>query len=475
MEKKRNLGQSEPPKVEFREKVSYRHQGKEIILPEYPTPMTIEEAIDSLYRIRKEEEQEVTPNAEFRDALPLEGAYALQQVLARRYGWTTTVPTPSFFGPKPPSMVSLQISPTESVQVIWGSFKLPGVPGRLQTVGDQDSPTSPPYFRLAGKTQRKYEKEINEIVEETRKQLMTDSVYKGKALSLNWDNDNQCIKWDNISFIDLSKANKDALIFSDDVRSSIETNLWTPITHTQACRDSGIPIKRGVLLEGAYGTGKTMCAHVTAAKAHAAGWTFILLPRVQALTAAIRFASSYQPCVIFAEDIDRVIFGEERTVSIDEILNTVDGMVAKQSEMMVVLTTNHVEQLHKAMLRPGRIDAVISIKAPDAPAIESLIRSYGQGAIAPEADLTQAGKLLEGQIPAFVREVVERAKLRAVFMAEDGQDITISTDAITAAAKDLRNHIELVQGKTKDAPRPAKDVVKDLGGLISGASEYVGQ
>jgi SpoVK/Ycf46/Vps4 family AAA+-type ATPase len=76
-----------------------------------------------------------------------------------------------------------------------------------------------------------------------------------------------------------------------------------------------VPLKRGVLLEGPYGTGKTLTAFVTAKKCVENGWTFIMLDRVAALKEALTFARMYAPAVVFAEDIDRSVEGE-RTVGL---------------------------------------------------------------------------------------------------------------------------------------------------------------
>jgi transitional endoplasmic reticulum ATPase len=62
-------------------------------------------------------------------------------------------------------------------------------------------------------------------------------------------------------------------------------------------------------------------------------------------------------------------------------LNEIDGVESKGKELITILTSNHAENINQAMLRPGRLDAVLSIQAPDAFAAEKLIRLYARGLI----------------------------------------------------------------------------------------------
>jgi transitional endoplasmic reticulum ATPase len=199
------------------------------------------------------------------------------------------------------------------------------------------------------------------------------------------------------------------------------------------------------LLEGPYGTGKTLAATVTAKKCEANGWTFITVGRVTALEGALQFAVAYQPCVVFVEDIDREMAGE-RTAQMDDILNKIDGIISKGAEIMVVLTSNAAENINRAMLRPGRLDAVLHIGPPDADAVQKLLRVYGRKLIKPGEDLTQAGLALAGRIPAVIREVVERSKLYAIGRAP-GADFYLTDMDIVRSAAGMAHHLELLEGK----------------------------
>ncbi len=224
----------------------------------------------------------------------------------------------------------------------------------------------------------------------------------------------------------------------------MKTNLFTPIERTEHCRRLKIPLKRGVLLEGPYGTGKTLTAFVTAKKCADNGWTFIMLDRVSGLKDALTFARMYSPAVVFAEDIDRVVAGE-RSVSMDDVLNNIDGVESKGTEIITILTSNHAENINRAMLRPGRLDAVLHIVAPDAKAAEKLMRLYARGLILDTEDLTNAGVELNGQIPAVIREVVERSKLYAVSRCVTPNDeFTLKGSDLELAAKGMKEHLKLL-------------------------------
>src|SRR5882672_4924778 len=245
----------------------------------------------------------------------------------------------------------------------------------------------------------------------------------------------------------------------------VVTNLWTPIEHTAWCREHDVPLKRGVLLEGPYGTGKTLAATITAKKCEANGWTFITVGRVSALEAALQFAVGYQPCVVFVEDIDREMAGE-RTAKMDDILNKVDGIVSKVSEIMVVLTSNKAGEINRAMLRPGRLDAVLHIGAPDAGAVQKLLRVYGRKLIRPDEDLTQAGAALAGRIPAVIREVVERSKLYAISRAP-GAEFFLTDADIVRSAKGMAHHLRLLDGDPTEDKTPAERLATALGEVVA--------
>lgn len=448
------------PKAKPKEKAfknidaSLTWQGKKLILPADPTNMTIPEAKEWLTR-REEADQEEIAIHETIEAYPWDGAVAFMQAMKEIYGWANPVPTPGFFPgmKKPPTMVSVEMGVGEYATIFWGGFTLPGIEGMLtcEWGEHQDRPA----FCIGGKVKRKYLEAVHVLAELTRKFAREQSIYRGKALRFMTDDHGNINPHEAPRFIDLSRVREEELVFGEVLMEQVRTNLFTPIEQADVCRTLGIPLKRGVLLEGPYGTGKTLCASVTAKKAVEHAWTFITVARAKALEQALQFAAVYQPCVVFVEDIDREVEGA-RTAEMDEILNTLQG-IASNGEIMVVLTSNHAEKINRAMLRPGRLDAVLRIDAPDAAAAEKLLRIYGRGLIKADAVLDEARVELDGQIPAVIREVVERAKLYAISQ-RPGQEFTLIDGDITRAAKSMKHHLELLKGP----PPPHKNAAERL-------------
>jgi len=432
--------------------VSVVREGAQIVVPE---DMSITDAITWLDRKRKEEETEVAVN-EIVDAYPQEGAYAFAKALAKLYGFTALIPTPTFFGPKPPTMIGVEVEFGRTEQVPWGRMQVPKIEGFLETgYAWKDDRLM---FRIGGTVKAKHRREITKLAALTRELVANESVYRGKAIRVSFPekddepNPNDCPK-----FMDTRNIRANELIFSDEVKQSVHTNLFVPIEHAQQCRKYGVPLKRGILLEGEYGTGKTQTAHVAARKCVDNGWTFIYLGDVKKLEQAIHFAKQYQPAVIFAEDIDQVMNGErDEDNEMNDILNTIDGVDTKGTEIIVVLTTNFVGDIDVAMLRPGRLDAVISVKAPDAKAAMQLVRLYARGLLDEEDDYSIVGSKLEGLIPAFIREVVERSKLAAIGRDPEGQLVLNAAD-LELAADQINAHLELMETEEVDE-RP--DIVK---------------
>lgn len=166
-------------------------------------------------------------------------------------------------------------------------------------------------------------------------------------------------------------------MFVDDIRDYLETDTrkWYA--------DRGIPYRRGYLLHGPPGTGKSSLSFAVAGKFGLK--IYVLSLASKSLTEeglAVLFEALPRKCVVLLEDVDtvgiaRVQKKEETTgesadkttvkkeedsskkgISFSGLLNAIDG-VASHEGRILILTTNHPEKLDPALIRPGRVDMKI--------------------------------------------------------------------------------------------------------------------
>lgn len=446
-----------------------RH-GERLTLPD---GMKIAAAIDLLQRRAKYEQTETAFSEKF-DVLPFDGANALNEVLLKKFGWAEATGTPGFFGTRPPQLINIEVAPGVFKQVPWGRINLPNLEAGFIETGVQVK-DGRYVFSLNATILRVDEETVKSLFAEVREYLKTGSIYKGRAIKIRFlDEDGDALAMPEPAFIDTRKIDPAGLIYADDVTQAIETNLFTPISRVADCIANGIPVKRGVLLGGTYGTGKTLAATVAARLATDEGVTYVYIPRADELSHAIEFAKQYQSpaCVIFCEDVDRVTDGE-RSVEMDDILNILDGIDTKNANIITVVTTNDLQSINPAMLRPGRLDAVIDVTPPDAKAVEKLLRLYGGASIAEGTDLTKVGELLAGNIPAVIAEVVKRAKLAQLRLQPRGVPVTgISEQAFIDASTTMNAQVQLLRDRSAKAA-PALTIDAVLGTTLAVALEPV--
>lgn len=429
------------------------HDGKLMI----PRDMTLDDAIHQLIQRKEFLKQKMVAMRTF-ICFPYDGALALSRVMKRKFGWVPSLVIPGgFFQPdKQPEMITIDTAYGRTEQVPWGRFAIPGVNGWLQTGFAKEKGRV--VFQIKGEIPRADEHLVNALFDDIQVELKEKSIYQGQAFKVRFrDDDGDLINLPTVEFM-RTDVNPDQLILSKHVHEMVETNLFTPITRTADLKRNGIPIKRGVLLGGVYGTGKTMAAAVAAQLAVDNGVTYVYVPRADELKEAIDFARLYSDpaCVVFCEDIDRVMDGE-RSVRMDDILNIVDGIDGKSSNIIVVLTTNFMGNINPAMLRPGRLDAVIEVTPPDAEAVTRLIRLYAREAVSLDIDLTAVGVELAGQIPAVIAEVVKRAKLAQLKNTFPGDVVTsLTSDSLLESARTMTGQLKLLEPKNPVAV-PALD------------------
>lgn len=425
-----------------------------IILPNH---MTHDEALTRISadkELQTYSEKEVTIE-EVIHRFPFEAAYALSKATKELHGATIghDIPLPdgSVIRNK---LIGVPISATESVQVPWGPFHLPDIEGGFET--QQLEENGMIVMKLVARVKRKYQEKVKRLADRTRELAETESIYRGKAVMVQFRDKEGELDIVPPAFMDLSGDH--TVIFSEEVMREIKVNILVPIKHAELAKKLKIPTKRGALLYGTYGSGKTLTARWMAKESTSAGRTFIYVKNAAELGDALRFASLYGPAMIFAEDIDRVMFGL-RTEEMDTVLNTVDGVDSKNFDILTVLTTNNLNMIHPAFLREGRMDTIIEIDRPDLQATEALIRHFGGNLITSEERLNRLASQLQERSPAFIREVVERSKLEKILELDGGDPDTIR---LTAQDLEIAFHHHSKEREEVDATMQDGDMLMNL-------------
>lgn len=393
------------------------------------------------------------------NAFVLDGAYAFARAISQVFGFASQIPTPGMFGDRPPGMIAFDTGEQYPIEVPWGRVQIPGIHGFLESglVYDQ---SGFPNFQVTGQIKMKSKEKVDLLLNKTADLIRDSSVYRGRAVRVRYRDDNGEVyeQFDPTygpSFMHPTLRETD-IIFDEQTMREVEDYVFTPIRYAGAAKKIGVPVKRGVLLYGDFGVGKTMIGAVLATLCEEHHVTFIDLHDARDIHRAIQFATKYPPALVWAEDIDKAV-GLDRTASVDQILNVIDGVDSKGNQLMVVVTSNHIEKINEAMKRPGRFDAIIQIPPPDADAALRLVTHYGRGLVDEGDDgLAAVGEALKGRIPALTREAVERAKLSALRRNGGDPRIVLTADDLLVAATSLNKHMEAMAQRSEARPIRAR-------------------
>ena len=203
----------------------------------------------------------------------------------------------------------------------------------------------------------------------------------------------------------------------------------------------GARIPKGVLLEGAPGTGKTLLAKAIAGEANVpffsiSGSDFVeMFVGVGASRVRDMFAEAkrHAPCIIFIDEIDAVArrrgtgMGgghDEREQTLNQLLVEMDGFGVNEG-IIVMAATNRVDILDPAILRPGRFDRKITVAAPDVRGREDILKVHAQSKpLGDDVDLTQIAQTTAGFTGADLENLLNEAAINAamekrVFVKQD--------------------------------------------------------
>jgi hypothetical protein len=307
----------------------------------------------------------------------------------------------------------------------------------------------------------------SEVLQELRELALRHNVFRGQVLS--FDQEMFGPGSGLLRFLERPQMSEDDLVLPEGTLELTERQVLGVAVHRERLRRSGQHLKRGVLLHGPPGTGKTHTVRYLLS-----GWegtTVILLSgaALGMISQACSIARALQPSIIVVEDVD--LIAEQRGTHpgqhplLFQLLNEMDGL-APDVDVAFILTTNRPDLLEPALAdRPGRVDQAVEIPLPDADARRRLIELYRGNLGLDGTDIGPAVERTEGVTASFIKELLRRAALiRADTDGADGDAITLTTDDLAAALDQLldeRNRLTRVllggaapTTPVADPPRP---------------------
>jgi len=374
---------------------------------------------------------------------PYDGAWATWNFMKRTFGVVGHKDRliKTMFGTQkaPPEMIDIPVDVDRSEQIPWGRVELPFLPGAVFEFDTFWHDDKGPLFFIKCTSPKKFRFSIEGIFRGVENELRENSLYRGKAF------DGQ----ENPEFIDLSAVDPRKVVYSQEVMAQLEASVWAQLRYTDEFVREGIPLKRAVLIHGPFGTGKTLAALLTGQEAAKAGWTFIKArPGRDNIFTVMQTARLYEPCVVFYEDVDQIVDAEAQDrAGVAQLLDVFDGIEAKGTKILCVLTTNYPDKIHKGMARPGRLDAMIEISELDAAGVEALVRTrLPEDMLEPDIDW---GLVFEAAVeykPAFVTEFADRTKRYVIAKHGRMHGHLIGTSELVDAARGLRPQYEKMVG-----------------------------
>jgi hypothetical protein len=256
------------------------------------------------------------------------------------------------------------------------------------------------------------------VLDDVRQQALARSVFRGQVISFGDEMFGHGRgSGGGLRFHDRPLLRRDAVVLPPAVIDGIERQVIGVARHASRLLASGQHLKRGVLLHGAPGTGKTHTIRYLLGQLD--GVTVVVLSghALRWIGEACSVARALAPSVVVIEDVD--LIAEERGPRTGQhplllaLLNEMDGLGA-DVDVTFLLTTNRPELLETALAqRPGRVDHAAELPLPDAEARRKLIALYQGNLVLDVPGLDDVITRTEGVTAAFLKELLRRAALLA--------------------------------------------------------------
>ena len=276
------------------------------------------------------------------------------------------------------------------------------------------------------------------IAAEIRRLALVHNVFRGQVISFGRDMFGE--RGAALQFHSRSAMSADDVILPAETLAAIRRQVVGVAEHRERLLAARQHLKRGLLLYGPPGVGKTHSVRFLTSQL--LGVTIVQLTgdSLRLIGTACSVARTLQPAMVVVEDVD--LIAEDRGMHpghhplLFQLLNEMDGL-AEDADVVFLLTTNRADILEPALAaRPGRVDQAVPLDLPDADARRRLIQLYRGSLTVDESRLETVIDRTEGVTASFLKELLRRAALIAA-NESSSQELAVSSDQLDTALEEL--------------------------------------
>ncbi|HTB85141.1 MAG TPA: ATP-binding protein [Candidatus Sulfotelmatobacter sp.] len=237
-----------------------------------------------------------------------------------------------------------------------------------------------------------------------------------------------------------------------DVIERIRMNIIYPFKNPEIFQKFKKKPGGGILMYGPPGCGKTHIARATAGECGATFMTISITDILskwlgeseQRLHLLFEQARRRSPTVIFIDEID-AIGGSRSSASstmapiVNVLLTEMDGVAARNENLMVLAATNTPWRVDDALRRPGRFDRILFVPPPDVPAREAILKIHLRDLPVEKTDIGKLAQLTGHFSGADLRAAVERASEKAIYQEmQSGRPAKLTQALLVETIKEMR-------------------------------------